>query len=197
MAATARFARRGGTVNPMRPEGDSLAREARVAPRDRGAEGRGSRGHHGFPRVQSWTRAIKSSRLTHLDLDPAEPHLVARLAWVQHLVTGLDPGDVGADRRDDARAARRGRRCRSGEDQPRAGLRLVARRLDDEVLVERLERRRRCDASPGARSNDIERPRYILPAATIRWRNWRVRSSLRRGEDLARAGPPRGSARHG
>ena len=78
--------------------------------------------------------------LDDLHLDPAEAHLEARLARVEHLVARLDARDVGADRRDDAGSAGGRRGGRGGEDQAGPGLGLVGRRLDDEVLVERLER---------------------------------------------------------
>ncbi len=103
--------------------------------------------------------------LDDLDLDPAEPDLVARLARVEHLVAGLDPRDVGAHRRDDARAAGCSRGRRGGEDQAGARLRLVARRLDDEVLVERLE-------------GDVHAMRVLDHARTIA-RASRCRTSVR------------------
>jgi hypothetical protein len=67
-----------------------------------------------------------------------QPHLVARVARKEDFVSGLDAARVGADGRHDARAAvRLGRRR---EDQPERRLRLLVRGLDDDEVVERLER---------------------------------------------------------
>ncbi len=63
--------------------------------------------------------------------------LEAGVAREQHLVAWLDRADVRPDGRDDARAALR--RLVRGHDQPARQLGLVER-LDDDVIVERLER---------------------------------------------------------
>src|SRR6185503_9101975 len=79
--------------------------------------------------------------LEHLDLDPAEPHVEAGLMRVQHLVALLDPVRLRADGGDDPGADGDGVQRRGGQDQAGARLGLVAYGLDDDVLVERLERR--------------------------------------------------------
>src|SRR5262245_5241298 len=67
-----------------------------------------------------------------------EPDVVARVLREQDLVAGDDLARVRADRGDDPGAAvRLGTRR---EDQPGAGLRLFVELLDDDVVVERLER---------------------------------------------------------
>ena len=66
-----------------------------------------------------------------------EAHLEAGVAREEHLVAGLERADVRADCRDDAAAALRGLVGR--HDQAARQLRLVDR-LEDDVVVERLER---------------------------------------------------------
>jgi len=74
----------------------------------------------------------------HFLFGAAEPDLVPGAAREEHLVAGDDALHLGADGRDDAAAAL-GLGAR-GEDQPRPRLGLLVGRLDDDVIVQRLER---------------------------------------------------------
>src|SRR5439155_15828962 len=78
--------------------------------------------------------------LEDLDLDPAEAHVVAGLAWIENLVAGLDAFCLASHCGHDPRSAGCRRRRRSRQDQAEARLRLVRDRLDHDELVERLER---------------------------------------------------------
>src|SRR5262245_3331090 len=66
-----------------------------------------------------------------------EPNLVAGVPGEEHLVAGLDQGHVGPDGRDDPRAHVHG--LVRGHDQAARELGFVER-LQDDVVVERLER---------------------------------------------------------
>ena len=85
-------------------------------------------------------RAISSSRFENLHVDPAEADVVARVPRIQHLVAGVDARRIAPDRGDDPGSARRGLGCRCRKDEAGARLRLVRHGLDDDELVERLER---------------------------------------------------------
>ena len=76
----------------------------------------------------------------HLARDPSEPDVVARVLREEHLVPGVDALCVGADARDDARPAAGLGALR--DDQPCSRLDVLVERLDDQVVVERLQRDR-------------------------------------------------------
>ena len=88
--------------------------------------------------TQSWTRAIRSPRRITFTAVPASRTSKPAVVGEQHLVARLDPAGVGADGDDDPRSGS----CLSAgrDDQPVARLGLVVARLDDHVVVERLER---------------------------------------------------------
>src|SRR3954451_6493500 len=66
-----------------------------------------------------------------------DAHLVSRVARVEHLVAGNDSDRIVAGGNDDPRPARRLGAGR--DDEARRGLRLFVDRLDQDVLVQRLE----------------------------------------------------------
>ena len=87
---------------------------------------------------------MRCSRLSTFCAVPREPHVVAGFLREEHLVAGRDAFDLGADGGDDAAAALRLGARR--QDQPGARLGLLVGGLDDDEVVERLEREPRWDA---------------------------------------------------
>jgi hypothetical protein len=73
-----------------------------------------------------------------LALHAAEADVVAGVLGEKHLVARVDPQRIGADGGDDARPAAGLGALR--DDQPRARLDVLLRRLDDQMVVEGLER---------------------------------------------------------
>ncbi len=73
------------------------------------------------------------------DLDPAEAHLEAGFARVQHLVPGFDAGNLAAESCHDPSPAGGGGGRGRRKYQACTRFRLVGDRLHDEVLVKRLE----------------------------------------------------------
>ena len=86
-------------------------------------------------------------------LGAVEAHLEAGVLREEHLVAGLDPAGLAPDRGDDPGQADRLGRC--GDDQPGLRLRLLIARLDDDVVVERLERK--VDALDVLHAKSLER----------------------------------------
>jgi len=78
--------------------------------------------------------------LQHSHLDPTEPDLVAGVPGVEHLVARIHACHVASNCGDDSRATHDGRGSRCREDEARACLGLVRDGLDDDEIVEGLER---------------------------------------------------------
>jgi DNA ligase D-like protein (predicted polymerase) len=98
----------------------------------------------------------------HLERRAAEADVEACVLGEEHLVPGLDPGCGVTDRGDDPAAAA-GVLAR-GDDQPVAGLRLLVRGLDHDVVVERLE----CEGGvPGFLDHGGETILPIVPSPFI------------------------------